>query len=82
MSKEKEDRNESLRRAARFSGIGLQMGATIFAGAYFGKYLDQKYPMEKNWFTIGLTIFSVAIALYFVLRQVNKLNAEDDKKRK
>jgi len=52
------------------------MGATIFLGAYAGKWLDQKYPSEKNWFTIILTLLSVAIALFNVLRQVNKMNDE------
>ena len=61
---------------ARLSGVGLQMGATIFLGAYAGKWLDQKYPNEKNWFTISLTLLFVAIALFNVLRQVNKINEE------
>ncbi|NQX97338.1 MAG: AtpZ/AtpI family protein [Flavobacteriales bacterium] len=61
---------------AKLSGVGLQMGATIFAGAYAGKWLDQKYPNEKNWFTIGFTLFFVAIALFNVLRQVNKINKD------
>lgn len=59
---------------ARFSGIAIQMGGTIFLGAYAGKWLDNKYPNEKNWFTIGLTIFSVFLALFNVLRQLNKYN--------
>ena len=62
----------------RLSGIGIQMGLTIFLGAYIGKFLDQKYPSDKNWFTIGLTIFSVALSLFNVLRQVNKINQEED----
>lgn len=59
---------------AKLSGVGLQMGATIFLGAYLGKWLDQKYPNEKNWFTIGFTLLFVAIALFNVLRQVNRIN--------
>jgi F0F1-type ATP synthase assembly protein I len=66
-------------RYIQLVGIAAQMGATIFLGAYFGKMLDEKYPSNKKWFTMGLTIFSVAIALYMVLKQVNKIN-EDDKK--
>jgi F0F1-type ATP synthase assembly protein I len=62
---------------ARFSGIGIQMGVTIFLGAYLGKYLDQKYTLEKKWFTILFTLLSVALALYNVLRQVNKMNDEN-----
>ncbi len=52
------------------------MGATIFLGAYAGKWLDQKYPLDKNWFTIGFTLVFVAIALFNVLRQVNKINKD------
>lgn len=59
---------------AKLSGVGLQMCATIFIGAYTGKWLDQQYPNEKNWFTIGLTLLFVAIALFNVLRQVNNIN--------
>ena len=62
----------------KLSGIGIQMGATIFLGAYLGKWLDQKYPSDKNWFTISLTLLFVAISLYNVLRQVNKMNDSDE----
>lgn len=71
------DQNEGPSRLARLSGIGFQMGVTIFLGAWLGRYLDDKYPSNKKWFTIGFTLFAVAIALYNVLRQVNKLNEKD-----
>lgn len=75
----KKDKPNQMPRFARLSGIGLQMGATIYLGAMLGKYLDGKFPNNKNWFTIGLTLFAVALSLYNVLRQVNRINAEDDK---
>jgi len=62
----------------RLSGIGIQMGATIFIGAYLGKYLDGRFPSNKKWFTIALTLLAVGISLYNILRQVNKLNEEKD----
>ena len=65
----------------RFSSIAIQMGATIFAGAYLGKWLDSIYPMDKKWFTIVLTLFSVTIAITSVLRQINKLNKEMDERK-
>lgn len=71
-----EEPNKNFSKFARLSGIGAQMGITIFLGAYLGKFLDEKYPMDKKWFTIGLTLLSVAIALYNVLRQVNRINDE------
>jgi len=72
----------SLKYYARFSAIAAQMGGTIFAGAYFGKWLDSQYPMDKNWYTIVFTILSVVIALVSVLRQVNQINKELDERKK
>jgi F0F1-type ATP synthase assembly protein I len=80
MPDDKKERREALRRYARLSGIGLQMGVTIFLGAQLGRYLDGKYPSDKKWWTIGLTLFAVVASLYSVLRQVNRLNDEEKKK--
>jgi uncharacterized membrane protein YfcA len=65
-------------RYLELMGIAAQMGITIFAGAYLGKWLDVQYPSGKKWFTIACTLASVAIALYMVLKQVNKLNNDED----
>lgn len=73
--------NSTIKNIARFSGMGIQMGATIYLGAWAGKWLDEKYPMEKNWFTIGLTLFAVGVSLYNVLQQVNRYNKEEDRKK-
>ncbi|GAB5425087.1 MAG: hypothetical protein Crog4KO_22340 [Crocinitomicaceae bacterium] len=54
------------------------MGVTVFLGAWIGRWLDDKYPSDKKWFTIGLTIFAVVASLYSVLKQVNRLNKEED----
>ncbi len=58
----------------QLSGIGLQMGVTIWLGAKFGKYLDEIYPNEKGWFTIGITLAAVAISMYHLITQVNRFN--------
>lgn len=73
-----EENRKNFSKFARLSGIGIQMGATIFLGAYLGKYLDERFPSNKKWFTICCTLLAVAISLYNVLRQVNKLNNEKD----
>ena len=75
---EEKKNKQGLKSYVQFSGVALQMGATIFAGAYGGKYLDQKYTEEGKWFTIGLTLAAVALSLYNVLRQVNRLNDESE----
>lgn len=65
-------------RYLELMGIAAQMGVTIFMGAYFGKWLDERYPSDKKWFTMALTILSVMIALYMVLKQVNKINQDEE----
>lgn len=62
----------------KYSGFAIQMGVTIFAGAYLGKYLDAKYPMEKKWFTMLFTVLAVFLSLFNLLRQLKN----DEKKRK
>lgn len=71
-------KNSTPKNIAIFTGIAAQMGITIFLGAYFGKWLDDKYPADKKWFTMALTILSVSIALYAVLKQINKYNDAQD----
>jgi F0F1-type ATP synthase assembly protein I len=74
----KEKPNSSLKSAAVFTGIAAQMGITIFAGAYLGKYLDLEYPSNKKWFTMLFTLLGVGISLYVVLKQLNKINEKPD----
>jgi F0F1-type ATP synthase assembly protein I len=76
MDEEKKKNGSS--KFARLSGIGLQMGVTIFLGSFIGKSLDDKYPSDKKWYTILFTLLFVGISLYNVLKQLNKINAEDD----
>jgi hypothetical protein len=58
----------------QLSGIGIQMGVTIWLGAQLGKWLDTEYPNEKGWFTIGITLTAVAISMYHLITQVNRFN--------
>jgi hypothetical protein len=74
------EKKESSRKPSHYlvlTGIATQMGIIIVAFGYLGKYLDGKYPMDKQWWTIGLTFLGVAIALYLVVKQVNRLNERD-----
>jgi hypothetical protein len=63
------------------TGIAVQMGVTIYGFAYLGKWLDEQYnPASKTW-TIVFVLAGVALSLYNLLRQVNKINnAEDSSK--
>jgi F0F1-type ATP synthase assembly protein I len=74
--KEEKDKNKNsqLKNWAIFTGIAFQMGATIFICAWIGKKLDERYPMEKNWFTIGFVLFGLVASVYVVLKQLKRYN--------
>jgi F0F1-type ATP synthase assembly protein I len=50
------------------------MGIIIFAFAFLGNWLDEKYPNPNDLYVKILTLLGVFIALYNVIRQVNQLN--------
>jgi len=52
------------------------MGATIWLGNLFGKWLDTKFDNDI-WENI-VTLLSVFIAMYMVIAQVIKVSKEDD----
>jgi F0F1-type ATP synthase assembly protein I len=54
--------------------IPIQMGAIIFLFAYFGNWLDEKYPNSYNVFVKILTLLGVAIAFYNINRQLKEIN--------
>ncbi|RAR49747.1 AtpZ/AtpI family protein [Flavobacterium lacus] len=56
--------------------IPFQMGVIIFAGVYFGNWLDEKQQNENALYTIIFSLLAVFIALYNVIQQVKNLNNE------
>lgn len=77
MKNEENDSNKKrsqLKNWAIFSGIAFQMGATIFVCAWIGKKLDERYPSDKNWFTIGFVLFGLVASVYVVLKQLKRFN--------
>lgn len=54
--------------------IPIQMGAIIFLFAYFGNWLDEKYPNSHNVYVKILTLVGVAIAFYNINRQLKDIN--------
>lgn len=59
-------KKKQLRSYARYSGIGFQMMAIIFAGLYGGIKLDEHLELETPMFTALFTILSLAVALYYL----------------
>ena len=63
-------KKDQLNSYARLSGLGLQMLGIIAVGTFVGVKLDERYPNESNWFTLGLTLFSVIGAIVYVIRRI------------
>ena len=72
-------KKNQLRKYAALSGAGLQMGITIYLGAFFGKKLDAYYNPENKTYTIVLTLIALVISIYSVIQQLNKINNKYDK---
>lgn len=56
--------------------IPFQMGVIIFSFTYLGMWLDEKYT-GTSVFTLVLSLASVFISLYNIIRQVKNLNKKD-----
>ncbi|MCT4624009.1 MAG: AtpZ/AtpI family protein [Schleiferiaceae bacterium] len=74
--KPEKPKKSQLNTIVRFSGVGIQMGVTIWLGVQLGKWLDQKYPNEKGWFTIACTLFAVVASMVSLVTQLNKMNKD------
>lgn len=56
----------------RFIGAAFQMLITILLGVWLGRYLDGYVGTQKPWFTLGLALFAIAVALYGLIRSLPK----------
>lgn len=74
MDNKKNNKQESpLKNVAKLSGIAIQMGVIIYVFVFLGKWLDTKYNDGDKLFVIILTLLGVAISLYTVIKQVNRI---------
>lgn len=69
MDKNKKDGGN---RWIALSGIGLQMGLTIFLGNLLGQWLDTTF--NKTFLEPTITILAIFISMYSVIKGVNKIN--------
>ncbi|MDA9312410.1 AtpZ/AtpI family protein [Vicingaceae bacterium] len=77
MTSEKDPKKKRPRYLA-LTGIAFQMGITIYLFSFLGKYLDNRYSIEDNYWTIGLTLIGVVLSFYSLLKQVNRINKEEE----
>ena len=74
----KRDPNElrgPLKAYSRYLSLAIQMGVLIGAGAWGGRWLDQRMHLSKPaWGVVG-TLLGLLVGLYFILKAVK----EDEK---
>jgi len=75
---EENNKKSGISKFARFSGLGIQMGAVIAIFTWLGTYLDKKFVSKTPWWTIGLSLFGVMAGLYLVIKEVIKMGKEDE----
>ncbi|MGO4820096.1 MULTISPECIES: AtpZ/AtpI family protein [unclassified Flavobacterium] len=73
---EKKPNKKSTSKWLAMMNIPFQMGIIIFSFTYLGMWLDEKYT-NSSVFTIILSLLSVFISLYNIIRQVKNLNKEE-----
>lgn len=54
----------------KYSGMAIQMGIIILAGALAGQWLDGRFETERPYFTVLLSLLSIFAALYITLKDL------------
>lgn len=72
MTERKDKRKENLYFFAKYSGLFFEMLGIISLGTFAGYKIDQKYSFETPVFTIVLSLLSVFISLYLVIKSLKK----------
>lgn len=75
--KEQLPKKKPLNKFIRLTGVGLQMGITIYLAAYFGKKIDAHYNFEKNYITLILILFGFIGSLISLMAQLKKINEKE-----
>lgn len=67
-----EKRKSAIRFVAKYSGMGVQLFGSCLLGALVGRWLDEKYHMERPLFAVFLTVLFLFAALYSIYKQLLK----------
>lgn len=71
-TKNEKPQPKPLNAYAKYSALGIQMALIIGGGCYGGYKLDEYYKNVTPIFTIILSLVSIALAMYIVLKDFIK----------
>jgi len=58
--------------AIKYSGMGVQIGVTIFLGIMLGQWLDGYFEMPKPYLTILMAMIFLVIVMYTIIKDVSE----------
>ncbi len=53
--------------------MAIKMGVLIYFGIWLGQQADENAASETPWFTVAGSLLGVGLALYFAIRDLQKL---------
>ena len=59
---------ENRNKVLLYTNLAIQMGIIIGIGTYFGNYLDESFQNQTPWWTLILSLTSVFLAFYQILK--------------
>ncbi|WP_071585734.1 AtpZ/AtpI family protein [Ochrovirga pacifica] len=71
---QKKQTSQKLQTFLKFTGIGAQLGVTIYFSSLIGKKIDRSFNFQKPWATLFFIILSLVLFIINLMRQLNKLN--------
>lgn len=70
------NQDNPLKNFIKLSGLGIQIGVIVYIFIYFGKWIDLYLNNNTKTFVAIGAITGVAVSLYVVLKQLEKINKE------
>lgn len=77
-NKKKLPQKKPLNKFIRLSGVGLQIGISIYLASYFGKKIDAFYQNEKNYITLIFIMIAFLGSLISLMVQLKKIQEKDE----
>jgi ATP synthase protein I len=68
--KNKKNKKKQLNTYIKYSSLTTQMAVIIAGGAFLGDYLDKENTSNIPIYTITLSLISIFLALYYVLKKI------------
>ncbi len=73
----KDSQKKPLNKFIRLTGVGLQIGITIYLASYFGKKVDAYYQNDKNYITLIFILIAFLGSLISLMIQLKKIQEKE-----